>query len=272
MLKSKHKFTTEDCERLLTELKANPPMERSEFLVSQAIDRIEQLEGNLAFAWSGGKDSQAIRFVAEQAGVNLGMCVESGLEWPVMNEWRSKRCDNITILRMDEYNAEWLNDHLEHLFPYNSKIVAQFSKATQHKGQERFYQDNNLDGLLLGRRWADDNWTGFGAGAMSYSSKKTGMTRHSPIADWSHEDLLGVMICYDLEFAPCYFMLDGWVNGTATWKRSHKRNGQPIEDLVSSYDWNFGCVYQTDPQVVVDAAEVLEPAAIWLDNLETNNE
>lgn len=264
-LRKKHEMSGAECVALIERYREDPPVERAERLVSVAVERVEQLEGTLAFAWSGGKDSQGLRLVSELAGVDVGMCVETGLEWPVMNEWRSTRMSNIERVSLGEYDAEWLNSHREHLFTYDAKIRAVFAKATHHKGQERFYKEHALDGMLLGRRWVDDNWTGFAAGDMSYISKKTGMTRHSPLADWSHEDLFAVMVVYGLEFAPCYDMLDGWNNGTANWKVSHLKNGKKIHDLDESYDWNFGCVWQTDPGVLIEAADVLEPARRWLD-------
>lgn len=267
---SKSRASDTDWTDALAAVRAEYPVERAEQQVDIIVDRIKQLPGKLAMAWSGGKDSQVLRLCCELAGVDEGVLCISGLEFPAMDRWRADHLGALEVVK-SKHDAAWLQDHQEYLFPKSrftnskaSNVVARFQKMVVHRGQEKFYRENGLDGLILGRRWADDNWTGHAKGQMSYENK--GVVRHSPMADLSHTDLLGVMHHFGLPLAPCYGWKHGWSKGTGPWLYGTKLKFMPVlPDRRSELDFNFGDVWDIDPSVVVAASEVLVPAAEWLD-------
>jgi hypothetical protein len=59
---------------------AAPDADRATRLVERAVERVGAAGSGLAYAWSGGKDSQALRVVAEAAGVPDCVLVISDLE------------------------------------------------------------------------------------------------------------------------------------------------------------------------------------------------
>ncbi len=262
MIPLKSKTTDADWQHGLERVAAEYPRERAVEQVEIVVDRIFRLPGKLALAWSGGKDSQVLRLCCNLAEVEDGVLCISGLEFPAMDRWRFDRLDNLEVVK-SKHDAAWLQDHQKFLFTKDANTFAQFQKMVVHHGQERYYREHDLDGMILGRRWADDNYTGRGRGEMSYTTKQN-VTRHSPMADMSHEDLLGIIHWYGLELAPCYGWRDGWTWGTGPWVYGVKMRGE-FPDRAAELDYNFRGVHEIDSTIIPDAAIVLEPAREWME-------
>lgn len=232
------------------------PAPRLDELVERTVDRIlaETNAGrHVAYAWSGGKDSQVLRYVMERAGVHrcvIGMT--SGLEWPAMLAWITEHmppgCDVIAV----DLDLPWLAKHPEMLFPQGRYGPAWF-RLVQHRAQRQFVRAHGVELLALGRRRADGNYTG-PAGADRYTDRH-GVTRFSPLADWTHEEVFALIARERLPLPPCYDWPRGFQVGTGPW---------PARQWTRDWDHGFEECWQIDPDVIRQAARELPPAAEWM--------
>jgi 3'-phosphoadenosine 5'-phosphosulfate sulfotransferase (PAPS reductase)/FAD synthetase len=173
----------------------------------------------VAFGWSGGKDSHM------PAG-----------------------CEARTV----PLDLPWLARNPRMLFPQGADGPRWFT-LIQHKVQARYYQDNHLDLLALGRRRKDGNFTG-PPGQDRYANRE-GITRWSPLADWTHEHVLALIDREQIPLPPCYGWPRGWQVGTGPW---------PARQWTTSPDHGWSECWQIDPGVVRAAAAILPQAAGWL--------
>ena len=226
-------------------------------LVGRAVDavRAEVSAGRtVAYAWSGGKDSQVLRYVMHAAGVTdcvLGMTV--GLEWPAMLRWLTDHMPASCDVHAEPLDLAWLNAHPAMLFPQGANGSRWFS-LVQHRAQRKYVRDNKVDLLALGRRRKDGNYIGR-AGADRYTDQ-AGITRWSPLADWTHEQVFALVGREQLPLPPCYDWPRGYQVGTGPW---------PARQWTTSLAHGFEECWQIDPDLIRRVAEDLPAAAEWLD-------
>ena len=208
---------------------------------------------NVAYAWSGGKDSIVLGTICETAGVNQSMIGICNLEYPAFLEWiHSNKPVGCEVINTGQ-DLEWLSKHPEMLFPKDSKTSARWFSIVQHRAQRIYSQDNKVDVLILGRRRADGNYVG----KMSniYTDSK-GVTRYSPLADWSHEDILAYIHYHKLSLPPIYGWQNGYLYGTHPW---------PARPKTGSEENGWREVYNIDPDVVRTAAELIPGAKAYME-------
>lgn len=231
-----------------------PVYERKKAL---AVLRVRRHAGRRpAFAWSGGKDSIALRVVCEEAGVSeccLGM---TNLEYPAFLQWITDHMPHDLAVFSNGWDLDWLVKHQRMLFPKTAKVAAEWFKGTQHAAQKRFFKAYRASTLFLGRRLADGNFCGPG---FAYESQ--GVFRVSPIADWSHEDVLA---CLHYEgwanrLPPFYRWPRGYRCGTHSW---------PARQWCDSDSHGWSEVYGIDASIVRGAAAAgIDSAKAFLDTL-----
>lgn len=213
---------------------------------------------SVGWAWSGGKDSQALRLVMEQVGIRhcvLGMSY--GLEYPEFLRWATDHMPpDLDVIANEALTLEWLAAHPEMLFPQNSATAAKWFRLIQHKARAEFYDRYDLNLLIVGRRLADRNHVGDAATGVYTNGE--GVTRYSPLRHWTHEDVLAVCAWYDLPLPPCYGWPNGWVVGTGCW---------PARQWTGSVSNGWAEVHQIDPSIVVQAAQHIESAQTFLEGL-----
>ena len=159
-----------------------------------------------AYAWSGGKDSLVLGEICQRAGISSCVLVISNLEYKAFTQWvEDNKPPELSIINTGQ-DMKWLVAHSHMLFPQDSKYAAQWFHIVQHRGQAKYYKENNLDILLLGRRRADGNYVGKGDNIYTNSQ---GVTRYSPLSDWTHEQILAYIYYYNLAMPPIY----DWKNG-----------------------------------------------------------
>lgn len=169
---------------------------------------------NAAYAWSGGKDSVALGYVAALAGVPdcvLGRC---DLEYPAFLDWvKANAPQRLEVVNTGQ-DIEWLAANPGMLFPQQASVAAQWFARVQHTAQRRYYRARGLDVIMVGRRRSDGNFVGRG-GQNWYSAD--GVLRYSPLADWSHADVFALIDHYGLAMPPIYDWPRGFRCGTHQW-------------------------------------------------------
>ena len=229
--------------------------EELDTLVDQTVSEIlEQTEGKkAAFAWSGGKDSLVLERVCEMAGIHDCLMAVCDLEYPAFMEWvESHKPEKLEIINTGQ-NMDWLLKHQNMLFPQKSNVAAQWFHMVQHRGQARYYKTHDLDMLLLGRRRADGNYVGKGSNI--YTDGK-GVTRYSPLSDWSHEAILAFIHYHKVPVPPIYEWQNGYSCGTHPW---------PARQWTGSVENGWKEVFEIDGRIVIDAAKTIPSAREFLE-------
>lgn len=109
------------------------------------------------------------------------------------------------------------------------------------------------DMLLLGRRRADGNYVGKGSNI--YTDGK-GVTRYSPLSDWSHEAILAFIHYHKVPVPPIYEWQNGYSCGTHPW---------PARQWTGSVENGWKEVFEIDGRIVIDAAKTIPSAREFLE-------
>ena len=257
MLGKKQRVTNEAWIEVLEKIEQLVTKEELDEKVRQTVEEIKtKTQGkNAAFAWSAGKDSLVLEQICYMAGINPCVLVISNLEYKAFLEWvEAHKPAELEIINTGQ-DLEWLAKHQQMLFPQNSQIASQWFHIVQHRGQAKYYKAKDLDVLLLGRRRADGNYVGKGSNI--YTDGK-GVTRYSPLADWSHEDILAFIHYYEVPVPPIYEWKNGYLCGTHPWA---------ARQWTGSVENGWKEVYEIEPDIVQSAAEVIPSAKEFLNNL-----
>ncbi len=233
------------------------PQRELNVIVHQTILDIQSMvKGkNVAYAWSGGKDSIVLGDICEKAGVKKSMIGVCNLEYPAFIDWvRRHKPKNCEIINTGQ-DMEWLAKHQDMLFPQNSTKAARWFAIVQHTAQHHYYKDNNLDMILLGRRRTDGNYVGLDN---IYKDRK-GIIRYSPLAEWKHEHILAYIHYFKKELPPIYDWKNGYLCGTHPW---------PARQWTKSVENGWKEVFDIDKNIVIDAAEYIESAKAFLSEVE----
>lgn len=227
-------------------------------LVAKTVRRIqEQTAGKkVGYAWSGGKDSLALQYVCELAGVtDCVLGIARDLEYPAFLEWVEKnKPKGLRVWSNDTLTMKWLSEHPDMLFPAKSSRAARWFSLIQHKAQAWFFKTMDLDMIILGRRKQDGNYIGKNG---VYTDGK-GVTRFSPIADWKHEEILAVIHYFMADNIPPIY---GWKNGFTVGTGCFA-----ARQYCKSVKQGWQEVYEIDPTVVERAAQHIESAREFIYN------
>lgn len=229
--------------------------ESLERLVAETISDIKAktVGKKAAYAWSGGKDSIVLGKLCEMADVTDSMIGVCNLEYPAFMEWvEGNKPDGCEIINTGQ-DLVWLSQHPEMLFPQDSSTAARWFSIVQHRAQREYFKAHNLDIIVLGRRRADGNFVGKGANI--YTDGK-GVTRFSPLADWTHEHILAFIHYNDLPLPPIYGWHNGYLCGTHPW---------PARQWTGSEENGWQEVYNIDKNIVITAAELLPGAKAYME-------
>lgn len=199
-----------------------------------------------AYAWSAGKDSIVLGKICEKAGIRDCVLVRSNLEYSAFTDWiEQNKPERLTVINTGQ-DMKWLSEHPQMLFPKDSKTAAQWFHIVQHRGQAKYYKDKGLDMLLLGRRRADGNYVGKGDNIYTNGD---GITRYSPLADWTHEEILAYIHYYGCALPPIYGWKNGYLCGTHSWPARQWTNGNGWQE-----------VFEIEPQIIEEAAKYFPEA------------
>jgi|DEB0MinimDraft_10_1074344.scaffolds.fasta_scaffold114426_1 3'-phosphoadenosine 5'-phosphosulfate sulfotransferase (PAPS reductase)/FAD synthetase len=251
MIGLKQKTTQDDWVPLVNASYANPDYERANHLVKEAASRVKSIikvGDRVGWGWSGGKDSQGLRVVMNEVGVEDCYLGISALEYPDFLAWATNNMpERLDIILNDKVNIDWLVRNPKMLFPDYSHASRWF-QMIQGKARKTYAVKHKKDLLFLGRRKSDMNKK------PDYMEGDTRVV--SPIYDWTHEDLIAVIGAYDLPLPPCYAWPRGFQVGTGSWA---------ARQWTGSIENGWSEVYSIDPQIVENAANKIESAMIFLD-------
>lgn len=206
-----------------------------------------------AIAWSGGKDSIVLADICRRAGIKDSMIALSGLEYPAFETWVTENAPEGCAIVRTKQDLQWLAKHPHMIFPQDATTAAHWFSIVQHAAQRAYFRENNLDILLLGRRKADGNYVGRGTNI--YSDAK-GITRYSPLSEWGHIHILAYIHYHALPLPPIYEWKNGYLCGTHPW---------PARQHTGSVENGWREVYEIDPSIVQQAAEIIPDAAKCLE-------
>ena len=258
MLGKKQSIRNSDWLKALYSIETSVPRSRIEALTAQAVTDIKRTCAGkrAAYAWSGGKDSIALGHICELAGIKDCVLVVCELEYKAFTDWvKANAPERLEIVNTGQ-NLEWLSKNLQMLFPQDGATAAKWFHIVQHRGQAIYYKQHKLDIICLGRRKADGNYVGRGSNIYTNAE---GLTRYSPIADWTHEDVLAYIHYNNLPIPPIYGWKNGYLCGTHPW---------PARQWTGSAENGWAEVYEIDPDIVVKASDHFDGAASFLRSLE----
>lgn len=227
-------------------------------LVNKTVKEIkEKTKGKkAAYAWSGGKDSLVLGEICRMAGIIPCVLVICNLEYKVFIEWiEEHKPPELSIINTGQ-DMKWLAAHPQMLFPQDSKFAAQWFSIIQHRGQAKYYKENQLDMLLLGRRRADGNYVGK---VSNIYTNKQGVTRYSPLSEWTHEQILAFIHYHSLEMPPIYEWKNGYLCGTHAW---------PARQWTGSIENAWAEIYDIDRSIVTEAASYFQSAKKFLEEMQ----
>lgn len=257
VLGKKQRIQNQDWLSAMEHIEEYVSMAELEELTVKTITEIKETVGDkkAAYAWSAGKDSIVLGQICEAAGIKDCMLAVCNLEYPPFMDWvNQNQPENLTIINTGQ-GLDWLQKHPEMLFPQQAKEAALWFKIVQHKAQEKYYRENNLDMIILGRRRADGNYVG--KASNQYTNAK-GITRYSPLADWPHEAVLAFIHYHNLQMPPIYSWHNGYLCGTHPW---------PARQWTGSIKNGWKEVYEICPDILQNASGAIPGAKEYIESL-----
>lgn len=252
MLGRKQNIKNEDWIEALAHIEETVSRDEIDELADMTVGNIRETVGdkNAAYAWSGGKDSLVLGELAERAGITKSMIGVCELEYPAFMAWieahRPQGCEIVNV----GLGLDWLAAHEDMIFPDTAAKAARWFSIVQHKAQREYFRREGLDVILLGRRHADGNYTGPDG---IYTDGK-GVTRYSPLMNWTHEHVLAYIHYHAVPLPPIYGWPNGYLCGTHPWPARQHTHGNGWQE-----------VYDIDPSVVTAAAEKIDGARRFLE-------
>lgn len=253
----KQRTAEEDWEFAISSIESIVPKSHIDSLIQRTTKEIRAVTKGkkAAYSWSGGKDSIALQAVCEIAGIQDSVFVCCDLEYTDFMKWvnihKPAGCKVINT----HQDLLWLSKHQDMLFPQDAATAAKWFKIIQHKGQEMYFRENDLDVIILGRRKADGNYVGKGSNI--YTNGK-GITRYSPLADWTHEEVLACIHYLDMPIPPIYDWKNGYLCGTHNFAE---------RQWTGSVENGWKEVFDIEPEWVYKSAEYIQSARDFLDSL-----
>ena len=230
-------------------------LEHCDSIVAKARATIEQMtQGRkVAMAWSGGKDSILLDFIAAPFVVKNVVYACTNLEYPSFERWVNKnKPANTTEMNMG-HDLAFLEKHPNYLFPKGEgKMGYLWYSSVQVSAQTKFLKESGCNCLLTGRRTKDNNNCGVGG----VRDRKDGFRILSPIYTFSHEEVMACIRHYKLKLPPIYTWQNGWTEGTHPW---------PARYYPLTNDAGFSEVWAIDKTIVIKAAKVLTAARKWME-------
>lgn len=256
VLGTKHHVTDEQWNDVARNIENHVTRTELDNLADYTIEKIKKTAHGkrVAYGWSGGKDSIALAWLMEQAGIHESLLATlRDLEFPAFVTWAQENApDGCTIINTG-HSWEWLRNHPDMLFP-TGKHATRWAVIGHQPQQTKYFHEHNLDIFALGRRTIDGNHVGPNKG--NPYTRKDGQTNWAPIADWTHEEVLALFHYHKLQLPPLYDYPRAIDNGTLAWPAR-----KPISQRTADHQAEWNEIYTIDPHIVARAAHENIPGA-----------
>lgn len=254
MIPKKKMSTDEDWLYALENIESLVSRSDLEAKISETVQRIKAITygHKVAYCWSGGKDALALEVLCNKAGIFQGVMVHSELEYPSFMKWVYENKKPDVAMYSNGCDLRWLARNRKYLFADLLGAETNYGQNHVRKYQFKYLHDNDLTMLIVGRRLADGNYCGRRENGFINYVKGQNALVYSPMAEWSHEEVLALLHYYEIELPPFYFWEGGFIAGTHPWfeKRRHLQGEKE--------HWQF--LWKHEPSVVERAASFFDLA------------
>lgn len=203
---------------------------------------------NVAYCWSGGKDSLIIQKLIELSKIDIpSLLVLYPTEYPEMKKWllehKPKKC---VVIKTSKISYEQINNDSDYLFPNKEKYIASYLPP-RWKVQKEFRKSNDFDLLIMGRRTIDGN--NCGSKENDYITKSQVGDSFNLIAEWTHEEVLAFIYYNKIELPPCYFYPRSWRYGTHCWTERGRLPNFPNDNFDEIMDIDKNILFQSRDKI-----------------------
>lgn len=210
--------------------------------------------------WIAGKDSLVLDHILRKSGILYTPIMWRGVnEYPSMTKWIAEnKPHNLIEEVIDRYTLEFLEKHPEYLFCSNG--TRQKWMSTKWTRQRKDISKHGFDLFITGRRLKDGNICG--TKESGYVTKKANATyaSFSPLAEWTHEQLLAYIKYENIHLPPFYSYERGFLIGSVAMGEWTER---PMLNKTEDEVWDE--LYSIDPTIVINASRVLTKARRYLE-------
>lgn len=210
-------------------------------LTAKTIDRIRRIANrynNICSGWIAGKDSLVLDHILKKSLIPYTPIMWRGVnEWSCMKEWiEENKPKNIIFEIIDKFDFPFLEKHPDYLFCKGN--TRQLLMAEKWKRQNQDIKKHHFDLFIVGRRLKDGNQCGNKEN--DYTVKKDGYTVFSPLADWTHEELLAYIRYNGISLPPFYKFKRGFLIGS-----------------IAMGEWTeYACLDKTEDEVWFEIYEI----------------
>lgn len=251
MLGTKHSVTDDDWREALETGAALLPSHVLDQHIIQAVHRVRAAiyflkitPADVLVAWSGGKDSIAAYWIAQQADVTAGVqCMTSdSLEFAESLRWYDQVRPRDVFVERSLIDAVYLAERPGMLFPEDDDCPADVRRYSNQlwntwlnwKPQERAYLNSGCKLMIFGRRTIDGN----NAPAGPKSTRRDRMMILNPLHDWPHEAVIALCAREGLPWHPSYGYHAGFNTGPRPWARTSVQQIREREpEILETHKW-----------------------------------
>ena len=134
----------EDFVKAWNEIESLVSREEAQAIIDKAVTEIKSITSGkrAGYAWSGGKDSLALQYVCEKAGItDCVLGIASKLEYTQFLDWvKANSPKGLCVWDNTKLDLQWLAKHQDMLFPTDSKKAAQWLHIIQHRCASMVFQ------------------------------------------------------------------------------------------------------------------------------------
>lgn len=246
----------EDCTKSLT----REEIAVLEYKTIALIRKTAQNYCNACSGWIAGKDSLALDHILRKSGIRYTPIMWRGVnEYPSMTRWiAANKPYGLIEEVIDKYSLPFLEKHPEYLFCSNG--TRQKWMATKWARQRKDISKHGFDLFITGRRLKDGNICG--SKESGYVTRKPNATyaSFSPLAEWTHEQLLAYIKYENIALPPFYSYERGFLIGSVAMGEWTER---PMLNKTEDEVWDE--LYAIDPTIVTNASRVLTKARRYLE-------
>lgn len=206
----------------------------------------------LAYGWSGGKDSIVIEILCRKLGVKNGYFAHCNLEYNFWLEYCLNNLKSNVKAINTEVGFDYIKNRPDMLFCYGqSKVASKWYKIVQINAQDLYIKREGCRNIILGRRKKDNNFCG--KNGVFVSKKKVNL---SPIFDWNHEDVFAFLEFNKIELPPIYLTKNGFMEGTHPWAARY---------FPKTEEEAWKEIYKIESKIVEDSSVYFDSAKRFLD-------